>query len=392
MTVRRIAFAYSFNDFDWLGGKNYFTSLFGAIEHLAISGYEWTFLTGTKTLTSLPNDFVWLRTIRTSLLDRLAPAWLARQVTLRTTGTDPLLAWFLRRHRIDLLSHSGPLVPGGPVKCLPWLFDFQFMHLPEYWEPKHIRWAVKRYNIASRHGDGLILSSHDAAKDLAAFAPWCQLPCHVLRFVSNPVDFTRLRSKQYILSRYGLPDRYIHLPNQFWKSKNHRIVIDAIALLKKRGKSVTVACTGKPFDGRQPQYVHELLRYRNEVGVTDEFKVLGIVSYADLQSLMAYSSAVLNPSRFEGWSTTVEEAKTLQRLLLLSDIAVHREQAPHFGKFFHPDDVEKLAELLLETQELETFPIVKHDIRIDYEHRLVKFGQEYFNTIEETFKKSRRVS
>jgi hypothetical protein len=88
----------------------------------------------------------------------------------------------------------------------------------------------------------------------------------------------------------------------------------------------------------------------------------------------------------------VEEAKTLQRLLLLSDIAVHREQAPQFGKFFHPDDVEKLAELLLETQELETFPIVKHDIRIDYEHRLVKFGQEYFNTIEETFKKSRRES
>jgi hypothetical protein len=107
---------------------------------------------------------------------------------------------------------------------------------------------------------------------------------------------------------------------------------------------------------------------------------------------MACSSAVLNPSRFEGWSTTVEEAKTLQRLLLLSDIPVHREQSPQFGKFFHPDDVEKLAELMLEAQELEAFPIVEHNIRIDYEHRLEKFGQSFFNTIEETFKKSRPAS
>jgi hypothetical protein len=88
----------------------------------------------------------------------------------------------------------------------------------------------------------------------------------------------------------------------------------------------------------------------------------------------------------------VEEAKTLQRLLLLSDIPVHREQAPQFGKFFHPDDVEKLAELLLETQEAETFPIVERNIQNDYIRRLVKFGQEYLNTIEKTFKKHRPVS
>jgi glycosyltransferase involved in cell wall biosynthesis len=384
VTVRHIAFAYNFNDQDWLGGKNYFASLFGAIERLAISGYEWTFVTGIKTVTSLPNDFPWLRVVRTSLLDRLTPAWLARQVTLRTMGTDPLLALFLRRLNVHLLSHSGPLVPGGPVKCLPWLYDFQFTHLPEYWEPKHIQWAVKRYNIASRHGDGLILSSHDAAKDLAAFAPWCRLPRHVLQFVSNPVDFTRLPSKQDIVSRYGLPDRYIHLPNQFWTSKNHRVVIDALALLKSRGKSVTVVCSGKPVDGRQPQYVDELLRHRDELGVADEFKVLGIVPYADLQGLMAYASAVLNPSRFEGWSTTVEEAKTLQRPLLLSDIAVHREQSPLFGRFFAPDDVETLARLLLDALEQGSLPLVEHDISFDYERRLMGFGRAFIDAIDVT--------
>ena len=392
MKIRRIAFAHNFNDFDWLGGKNYFVSLFSAIERLAISGYEWTFVTGNKTLTSLPNDFPWLHTIRTSLLDRLSPAWLARQVTLRTTGNDPLLAWFLSRLNVNLLSHSGPLVPGGPVKCIPWLYDFQFMHLPEYWQPKHIQWAVKRYNMSCHYGDGIFLSSHNAAKDLSVFAPWCKKQQHVLQFVSNPVDFMRLPSKKDILTRYGLPERYIHLPNQFWANKNHRVVINALALLKSKGQAVTIACSGKPFDGRQPKYFDELLRHCDTLGVASEFKVLGIVPYADLQGLMAHACAVLNPSRFEGWSTTVEEAKTLQRRLLLSDIAVHREQAPLLGKFFLPDDVECLAELLMESQELGSLPLVELDIRIDYEHRLKEFGQAFLKALEATLATSRRNS
>jgi glycosyltransferase involved in cell wall biosynthesis len=54
--------------------------------------------------------------------------------------------------------------------------------------------------------------------------------------------------------------------------------------------------------------------------------------------------ALLNPSRFEGWSTTVEEAKALGRPLLLSDIRTHRAQAAE-GRaiWFGTDDVDELA-------------------------------------------------
>ncbi len=56
--------------------------------------------------------------------------------------------------------------------------------------------------------------------------------------------------------------------------------------------------------------------------------------------------AMINPSRFEGWSTSVEEAKSLGKAILLSDIDVHREQAPERGTFFDPDSAEALAELI----------------------------------------------
>jgi hypothetical protein len=51
----------------------------------------------------------------------------------------------------------------------------------------------------------------------------------------------------------------------------------------------------------------------------------------------------VNPSRFEGWSTTVEEAKSLGKRVLVSDIAVHREQAPARASYFGVDDAGVLA-------------------------------------------------
>ena len=48
---------------------------------------------------------------------------------------------------------------------------------------------------------------------------------------------------------------------------------------------------------------------------------------------------------FEGWSSSVEEAKILGTQLILSEIKLHREQAPQ-AKFFDPDSASDLAEAL----------------------------------------------
>lgn len=377
----RIAFAYHFHDKDWLGGRNYFASLFSAIREVAPPSWQIVLVLGQKTVSTLPEEFPWLEVLRTPLMDRLAPAWCARQVTLRGFENDYLLAYYLSRHRIDLLSHSGYLGKRCSIRTLPWLYDFQFMHLPEYWTPKQIAWSTKRYSNACRYGDGIIVSSEDARRDLHTFAPWCNKPVYVMQFVSNPVDFSRLPSADEIRARYHLPDRYFHLPNQFWSNKNHRLAIDALALLKQRGIDATIVCTGKPFDARMPQHFDELMAHSRAQGVEDRFRVLGVVPYWDLQGLMAHSAAVVNPSHFEGWSTSVEEAKTLQKRLLLSDIPVHREQAPQNGSFFATDDAPRLADLIAQTL-VEPVPTVNQaSITASYQQRLRAFGQLYLRYV-----------
>jgi glycosyltransferase involved in cell wall biosynthesis len=72
----------------------------------------------------------------------------------------------------------------------------------------------------------------------------------------------------------------------------------------------------------------------------------GLVPVDDLHGLMAGCEAVVNPSLFEGWSTTVEEARSAGVPLILSDIAVHREQAAQEGVFFRRLDAADLADAL----------------------------------------------
>lgn len=122
------------------------------------------------------------------------------------------------------------------------------------------------------------------------------------------------------------------------------VFIDALTDLKRWGICVTVLATGNTCDHRFPEHFRDLMERFRTSGVEECFRVLGIVPYGDLLSLMRHSLAVINPSLCEGWSTTVEEAKALDKAVLLSDIAVHREQNPAKGIFFDPRNANELAE------------------------------------------------
>ena len=76
--------------------------------------------------------------------------------------------------------------------------------------------------------------------------------------------------------------------------------------------------------------------------------ILGKSPYQDVQALTIESKALINPSLFEGWSTIVEEAKSLGKRIILSDINVHKEQNPDGGIYFPVHDAEKLAKIMID--------------------------------------------
>lgn len=382
----RVAIAYNFNDEDWIGGRNYFASLFHSLRAIDDGSIQLVFVTGTHTKTMLPDEFPFLEVHRTPLMDRKHPLWVLRQLGLRTLDTDPLLANYLRKLSIDVLTHSGYLGRNPGVRTLPWLFDFQFMHLPAHWSPSQLRWVSRRYASSCEQGDGVIVSSQDALNDLRKFLPEARVPMHVLRFVSNPVDLANLTSLELLQKRHGLLPQYFHLPNQFWTHKNHRVVIDALGILKARGIHAQIVCTGSKSDPRSPDYFGNLISNSHKLGVADSFNVCGVLPYAETQALMAHATAVINPSFFEGWSTTVEEAKTLGKRLLLSDIPVHREQSPDQGHFFQPDDAGLLASLMQHCMEVPQAIASAAQITASYRKRADDFAREFVRILQDTMR------
>ena len=101
-------------------------------------------------------------------------------------------------------------------------------------------------------------------------------------------------------------------------------------------------------------------------------------------SLMYHSIAVINPSFFEGWSTTVEESKSLGKKILLSNIDVHVEQSPSRAHYFNPNNAYELADLIKQSlikysQEEEThqLELAKNETAL----RQIKFTEIYQNII-----------
>lgn len=347
--MTRVGFVLSFLDQSWIGGLNYYKSLLSAIHELPDRQIEPVIFTGVKTPLELLKDFPPFEQVQTAFLDRSSPRWGLRKLLYRFTGNEYLLERFLQKHGISVLSHFGSLGEAASIKTLGWIQDFQYRRLPELFSASERARRNFQSEKICRDCDVILVSSYAARADLEMFMPEYAGKSRVLQFVPDMGGLGQATPIEAVRSKYGINGAYFHLPNQFWRHKNHVVVIEALTLLKRDGLEFLVVCTGNTVDHRHPEYFSELMRTVEQSGLAERFKVLGVVPYADLMSIMKNSIAIINPSLFEGWSTTVEESKLLGKTILLSNIDVHVEQAPARGFYFDPHDAVKLAELMIQS-------------------------------------------
>jgi glycosyltransferase involved in cell wall biosynthesis len=293
-------------------------------------------------------EFPPVEIVRTRWVDPTKKWMLARRVIEKIYGRAFLLERILRKHHIDVLSHSSHMGPRSRFPTIGWIPDFQHVRLPAFFSEKDCKERDGTFGRLADYCTRVIVSSDDARKDFANFTPAKADKAEVLHFVSGFGNTTAaLTPKAELLARYGIEDSYFFLPNQFWIHKNHSVVIEALHRLKRSGHNITIVATGNTSDHRHPDYFGSLMERIESYDLKDNFRILGLVPYADIAALMRYSVAIINPSLFEGWSTTVEEAKSLGKTIILSNIPVHQEQAPQDGFFFDPNDAEDLKNKIL---------------------------------------------
>ena len=156
----------------------------------------------------------------------------------------------------------------------------------------------------------------------------------MVRFATQPSPALLTANPAEVMARYRLPERYFYLPNQFYRHKNHQVVVDALAILAQRGFDAVVCASGSTEDPRERGYFDQVMGQVRSRGLEKRFIHLGMIPLSHVYALLRACTALINPSRSEGWSTTVEEAKSFGVPMILSDLDVHREQTAGTANYF----------------------------------------------------------
>jgi glycosyltransferase involved in cell wall biosynthesis len=233
-------------------------------------------------------------------------------------------------------------------KVIGWIPDYQHKHYPEFFSEQELAYRDRMFAFLAGICDRVVCSSQTVEKDLCRFFPMAQERTFVLRFTAEPPQSAIEGNIQEVLDRFGIDQPFAYLPYQFWAHKNHQQVFEAWSLLQDRGHNILLVCSGATHDGRDPEHFKRLqaLLTTREL---NQVRILGMIDRHDQWQLYRGAKLVLQPSLLEGWSTSVEEAKSLGKPLLLSDIPVHREQVSDPNAFFQTGNVAALADLVEST-------------------------------------------
>jgi glycosyltransferase involved in cell wall biosynthesis len=276
-----------------------------------------------------------------------------RLIEALVLGRDPVAARLFAAHGIDLAFESAAFYGWrAPVPTLAWIPDLQHRHLPGLFSRRAWLRRDIGFKVLIATGRRILLSSEDARRDFARFYRCDPARVSVVRFAVPPPQVSAGGSDDAaaIARAYGLPEVFFYLPNQFWAHKNHALVVEALARLRASRPDIVIACSGETADPRDAGYYPRLSLRIEAAGLGAQLQILGVVPRAHVLALMRASAALINPSRFEGWSTTVEEAKAMGTPMILSDLGVHREQTEGLNRtvFFDPASPQDLARALAE--------------------------------------------
>ncbi|MDJ1491960.1 glycosyltransferase family 1 protein [Cytophagaceae bacterium DM2B3-1] len=255
-----------------------------------------------------------------------------------------------------------------------WIPDFQEYHLPHFFTQEQRQNRKSQQELLVKQKVPIVFSSNDSLTDFKTFFPEAQNPAFVLPFAVthekyHDTDIHTLKQK------YNITKPYYFSPNQFWRHKNHLIVLKAIHRLKEKRDDFQVVFTGKEYDHRNPTYFEELKKFIDDNQLQNYVRFLGFIDRKEQLQLMNHSKAVIQPSLFEGWSTVVEDAKAMNQVVILSDLNVHREQMNYNVVFFDPKNEIDLA------QKMEAVPIRSLDKEDDYLNNIKDFGLNFMRIV-----------
>lgn len=374
----RIGIIYSYDE-NWIGGTYYYQNLVQSLKllpdtrkpHLVILSNSVSSFDSIKELNypfisyiDLNNTLSFYDKIRKKIIRRLFPQ---KAISNKKINFG-----------IDVLFHPSEVQISNSIQNhLYWIPDFQEVYLPHLFSQEYLDFRKKsQYELLSSDKH-ILFSSNDACNDFEKLYPAAKSKKYVVNFSVFHPSYLNINIEQLII-KYRLEHLpYFFSPNQFWKHKNHIVVLKAVKILKENYSfNFQVLFSGKESDSRNPTYFEEIKQFVVENNLQNNIKFLGFIDRSEQLCFMKNALAVIQPSLFEGWSSVVEDAKAMNQTLIVSSLNVHQEQLGEKGYYFNPNNPNELMNHLVLFLEKKI-----ENPEFNYKEQLHLFGEKFMNVI-----------
>lgn len=289
-------------------------------------------------------------------------------VEKRVQNSDVDYFLMLRRSwETDLLDNTRKLF---------WIPDCQELVMPQLFFKRELDGRKHVYNEIVTAKSNILFSSFSTLNTFKSFYPQAVNAMFVAHFSVTHPDFSQINFET-LKEKYNIKHQFFMAPNQFWQHKNHQIILEAVLLLKNATQKFQILFTGKENDFRAPEYTIQLKDFVKRNKLESMVSFLGFIPRNEQLCLIKNSVAVIQPSLFEGWSTVVEDAKALNKQIILSSIEVHQEQISKNVCFFKPDNAQELSEIIKNGLIDDYNPEF-----IDYNQNIKQFALDFIKSID----------
>ena len=346
--MKKVGFIINFSPNKWLGGYNYIYNLFFFLKKFKINSIKPIIITNNKNYFKKPYNIDGVKIIENKILNKNTfVKSILNKLQIILLGKNLAFENFLIKNKIEAISHFEFTGRKSTIKSFPWFPDFQEIHLPKNFSFKQRTLRFLNLYLAYRNSSKIIISSNSVLNDLRKINKKYLNKVILLKHAVNISKIPTFSESEKILKKYGIRKKFFYLPNHFWKHKNHIIVLKALKILKERNNiDFIIVCTGNFNDHRDYSHTDYLKKYISNNNLEDFFLYIGIVPFEVLVSLILHSIALINPSKSEGWSNTIEQAKALGKKVIASKIPTHLEQKSNNFYFFNYNSEKQLSKLL----------------------------------------------
>lgn len=268
---------------------------------------------------------------------------------------ERILGSYLNRNSLDNLKFdllfcpfTAPTYFKKNIPTICTIYDLQYKTYPQFFSPE---------DVAQR--DHTFIEACKKATMLAAISEYSrQKAIEHGNLDPNKVSTIYLRmahritaekeavkKQSTILSELGLgAQQYLLYPANFWKHKNHEMLITAfnLAVVDGLDKSIKLVLTGAP--GSRRDYLIDAVK---KMGLMDRVLFPGYLPNHDLSVLMSNALALVFPSLYEGFGLPVIEAMAAGIPVICSNKTSLPEVTNGAAILFNPGNPSDIAKAII---------------------------------------------